>query len=141
MAYITKSDLLISIREAELDEITEDDTLISQVIDIAEDECKSLVGHRFNFDNNSPKMKQVMSAIAIYHLYALIAPNKIPQHRRTMYNGDGGDITGSAIGYLKELRKGEQTTPLSVKTRDDGTNIGNLIETTTEDEFSKEKAW
>jgi hypothetical protein len=129
MAYITKDDLLPLIREDELDAITTDDNIINYMIDVAEDEAKSLVGHRFDFNTPSPKMKHTIAVIAIYHLYSQIAPNKMPVFRRVQYNNDGNPSqAGSAIGYLRDLQKGNQSTPLAVKTDPDGNAYGNVIE-------------
>lgn len=142
MSYIIKDDILFALRESELDEITTNDTVIQRAIDIAEEECKAVVGHRFDLTIPSFKMKSVMVDIAIFHLYKLIAHNKIPSFRVWAYNGTGGEFPGCALWYLQSLTKGAQTTILPVKLNEDGTEKGSLIEVTSDHvEESKLRAW
>lgn len=76
-------------------------------------------------DNRDQKLLQVCIDIALYHLHCRIAPRNIPELRVMRYMGDPNDRINqkqriiypvySAIGWLQNVRNGEDITPEMVE--------------------------
>ena len=129
---ITIADLLNKIRKEELDEITTDTNIINANIAVAEAIVAGIIP-RYDFNTVDVAIKDAVCCVALYKIFMLIAPNKIPVSRLDEYE--------KAISYCKLVAKGQQSTSLTVKTDENGSDILNVIESGTDEVNANLTIW
>lgn len=136
MSFILKADLLKFIESSQLTVISQaDDTIISDVIDMAEEEVKGYMRHRYDVavifaqsgTSRDAKLVQVVTDVALYHLFTTVVPRNIPIVRLQRYDGNDPIQRGGAIGWLKMVQKGTIQMDLPVKTDSDGLAEGHRV--------------
>lgn len=121
--FITKDDLLMAIRQEELEALTEgDDALIEHSISVAISEVRSYLSARYDTDNvfnasganRNPLILRFCVDISIYELAAIAQPGIDLADRRARKD--------RAIEWLKGVQKEQINPDLPVEANEDGTD-------------------
>ena len=108
MAYITKTDLELSIEQALLEalDFSTDESVITTACNQAIGQLTSYLSTKYNIATELAKttgrdemLLMIAKDLAIYHVWTYVDPSSIPGARRERYT--------AAIDYLKGAQKGE----------------------------------
>ena len=126
--FITKSDLFSSIREEDIDAITEnDDATVEEAIDSAITEVESYLSARYDTDaifdatgdDRNKLVKRLCINVAVYEIVAIAQPGIDMEDRK--------DRRDRAIKYLEKVQAGKANPKLPVVLTSDDKDAKALI--------------